>query len=75
MMKKFTYILLLIGISCEKVIPFDENEVSPKMAINGIFQSDTNWRIHVSSSRSVIDSASFKNLTNASAFILDKTKI
>ena len=72
MMKKFTYILLLFGIvSCEKVIPFDENEVSPKMAINGIFQSDTNWRIHVSSSRSVIDSASFNNITNASAFILD----
>ena len=38
------------------------------MVINGIFQSDTTWRIHVSSSKSVIDSASFNNVTNASVF-------
>lgn len=62
---------ILSIISCEKVIPFDDNEISPKMAINGIFQSDTTWKIHVSSSKSVIDSASFKNITNASVFILD----
>jgi hypothetical protein len=41
------------------------------MVVNGIFQSDTTWRIHVSSSKSVIDSASFNNVVNASVFIED----
>tara|TARA_B100001939_G_scaffold117827_1_gene102252 strand:- start:1564 stop:2379 length:816 start_codon:yes stop_codon:yes gene_type:complete len=41
------------------------------MVVNGIFQSDTTWRIHVSSSKSVIDSSSFNNVVNASVLIED----
>ena len=71
-MKKLFYIVFILSIiSCEKVIPFDENQTTPKMVVNGIFQSDTTWRIHVSSSKSVIDSASFNNVVNASVFIED----
>ena len=71
-MKKLFYIIFILSIiSCEKVIPFDENQTTPKMVVNGIFQSDTTWRIHVSSSKSVIDSASFNNVVNASVFIED----
>ena len=61
MMKKFTYILLLFGIiSCEKVIPFDGDVNTPKLVINSVFESDSTFKVHVSSSRSVIDTASFK---------------
>ena len=71
-MKKLLYIIFILSIiSCEKVIPFDENQTTPKMVVNGIFQSDTTWRIHVSSSKSVIDSASFNNVVNASVLIED----
>ena len=71
-MKKLFYIVFILSIiSCEKVIPFDENQTTPKMVVNGIFQSDTAWRIHVSSSKSVIDSASFNNVVNASVLIED----
>ena len=48
-----------------------KTQLTPKMVVNGIFQSDTVWRIHVSSSRSVIDSASFNNVVNASVLIED----
>ena len=74
-MKKLIYVICFVAfISCEKVIPFDEEIVEPKMVINGVFHSDTTWRIHISSSRSVIDSNSYKNITNASAFILDNNE-
>ena len=71
-MKKLFYVIFTLStISCEKVIPFDENQTTPKMVVNGIFQSDTTWRIHVSSSKSVIDSSSFNNVVNASVLIED----
>ena len=71
-MKKLLNIIFILSIiSCEKVIPFDENQTTPKMVVNGIFQSDTVWRIHVSSSKSVIDSASFNNVVDASVLIED----
>ena len=71
-MKKLICVISIVGfISCEKVIPFDEEIVEPKLVINGVFHSDTTWRIHVSSSRSVVDSTSYKNITNASVFISD----
>ena len=35
------------------------------MVINSIFESDSSFKVHVSSSRSVIDTASFKNVEDA----------
>tara|TARA_Y100000385_G_scaffold205270_1_gene212651 strand:- start:267 stop:1184 length:918 start_codon:yes stop_codon:yes gene_type:complete len=66
-MKKLFFIILisLIYISCEKIIPFEADITIPKLVINSIFESDSSFKVHVSSSRSVIDTASFKNIEDA----------
>ena len=64
-MKK-TYLVLIIAltyISCEKVIPFEGSVTIPKLVINSIFESDSTFKVHVSSSRSVIETDSFQNIT------------
>ena len=64
----------LAYISCEKVIPFDGDVNTPKLVINSIFQSDSSFKVHVSSSRSVIDTASFKNIDDAIVTIKDRNE-
>ena len=72
-MKKLLFLLSvsLIYISCEKVIPFEGDVNIPKLVINSIFQSDSTFKVHVSSSRSVIDTASFQNIEDAIVTIKD----
>ena len=62
-MKKLllSLVVSLIYISCEKIIPFEGDVTIPKLVINSIFESDSTFKVHVSSSRSVIDTASFQN--------------
>ena len=72
-MKKI-YLVLIIAltyISCEKVIPFEGDVTIPKLVINSIFQSDSTFKAHVSSSRSVLDTDSFQNITDAVVNIKD----
>ena len=66
-MKKLFFIIIisLIYVSCEKIIPFEGDITIPKLVINSIFESDSSFKVHVSSSRSVIDTASFKNIEDA----------
>ena len=59
------FLISLISISCEKVIPFDGEVASKKIVINSIFQSDSTFKVHVSNSKSIIDSSSFENIENA----------
>ena len=61
----------LAYISCEKVIPFDGDVNTPKLVINSVFESDSTFKVHVSSSRSVIDTASFNNIDDAIVSIKD----
>ena len=72
-MKKLFLLLSisLVYISCEKVIPFEGDVNIPKLVINSIFQSDSTFKVHVSSSRSVIDTASFQNIEDAIVTIKD----
>jgi hypothetical protein len=72
-MKKLFFLLSVsfIYISCEKVIPFEGDVNIPKLVINSIFQSDSTFKVHVSSSRSVIDTASFQNIEDAIVTIKD----
>ena len=72
-MKKLFLLLSisLVYISCEKVIPFEGDVNIPKLVINSIFQSDSTFKVHVSSSRSVIDTASFQNIEDAVVTIKD----
>ena len=72
-MKKI-YLVLIIAlnyISCEKVIPFEGDVTIPKLVINSIFESDSTFKVHVSSSRSVLDTDSFQNITDAVVNIND----
>ncbi|MFL2585588.1 MAG: DUF4249 domain-containing protein [Parvicellaceae bacterium] len=73
-MKRIYFIsLILIGfISCEKVIPFEGEVAVSKLVINSLFQSDSTFKVHVSSSKSVIDTASFQNIEDAVVAIRDK---
>ena len=75
-MKKLFFLLSisLVYISCEKVIPFEGDVNIPKLVINSIFQSDSTFKVHVSSSRSVIDTASFKNIDDAIVTIKDRNE-
>ena len=72
-MKKLFLLLSisLVYISCEKIIPFEGDVNVPKLVINSIFESDSTFKVHVSSSRSVIDTASFQNIEDAIVTIKD----
>lgn len=63
--------IFITFISCEKVIPFDENETKSKLVINGIFQSDSIFKIHVSNSKSIISDSAIQNIDNATVLIED----
>ena len=73
-MKKI-YLIIIVAftyISCEKVIPFEGDVNIPKLVINSIFESDSTFKVHVSSSRSVIDTSPFQNIGNAEVSIRDE---
>ena len=72
-MKKLFFLLSisLVYISCEKIIPFEGDVNIPKLVINSIFESDSTFKVHVSTSRSVIDTASFQNIEDAVVTIKD----
>lgn len=65
-------ITLLWLNSCEKVIPFEGDIDSSKLVINSIFESDSVFKVHVSGSRSVIDTSSFQNIVDAIVKIKDE---
>ena len=75
-MKRLLFLLSisLAYISCEKVIPFEGDVNTPKLVINSVFESDSTFKVHVSSSRSVIDTASFKNIDDAIVTIKDRNE-
>tara|TARA_B100001287_G_scaffold57375_1_gene45651 strand:+ start:12923 stop:13849 length:927 start_codon:yes stop_codon:yes gene_type:complete len=67
-----TFLLLfgLLGfLSCEKVIPFEGDVTVAKLVVNSIFQSDSTFKIHLSSSKSIIDTSSYKNVEDAEVTI------
>ena len=75
-MKRLLFLLSisLAYISCEKVIPFEGDVNTPKLVINSVFESDSSFKVHVSSSRSVIDTASFNNIDDAIVTIKDRNE-
>ena len=72
MKKLFNFILLIIICSCEKAIPFDQELDSNKVVVNGIYFRDSVWKIHLSKSKSILDTSTSKNLENAIISILDQ---
>lgn len=75
-MKKTNYILfaLLVALStvaCEKYIEFDAEVKQPKLVLNGLFNADSTWHVHVSHSLSVIDNESLGDVEDATVRIVD----
>lgn len=75
MKKRTTHIIVLlsvlVGFGCEKEIPFDAEVTTPKLVINGLFNADSLWTVHVSRSLSVIDTGDLANVDDADVRIYD----
>lgn len=74
-MKYLSYSIILIfgflSVSCEKEIPFPEQESEAKLVVNATFSVDSTWSVHVSKSIPVSQSGTPENITNASVQVLD----
>tara|TARA_B100000963_G_C22542594_1_gene632891 strand:- start:209 stop:1102 length:894 start_codon:yes stop_codon:yes gene_type:complete len=70
--KLFYFILLTIICSCEKAIPFEQEIESNKVVVNGIYFRDSVWKIHLSKSKSILDTSTSTNLENVTISILDQ---
>lgn len=71
-MRKLFFALCCIAlVSCEKEIEFDNEDTEPKLVVNGVFQSDSVWSVHVSYSLNVLDQADITYLSNASVKLKD----
>ena len=74
-MNYLSYSIILIfgflSVSCEKEIPFPEQESQSKLVVNSTFSVDSTWSVHVSKSIPVSQSGTPENMTNASVQVLD----
>ena len=66
----FTVILMVL-VSCEKVIPLDTEAKKPKLVVNSGFNADSSWLVHISSSLSVLDNANLSDIEGANVVITD----
>ena len=64
-------LILIIFASCEKIIPFDGEITKSKLVVNSTFFNDSTWKVHISSSRSILDSNSYKNIEDCTIAIKD----
>lgn len=58
-------------LSCEKAIPLDQDEVEPRIAVNGLFSAGDTIIIHLSESRDILYDGSLPALTGATAKLYD----
>jgi len=61
-------------ISCEKEVKLKEDQINPRIVVNGIFEASDTLRIHLSESRNVLfnNGGDLPNLTSASASLLSE---
>lgn len=76
-MKPISYIFLplmlgLFLVGCEKEIPFKGEVAKPKLVLNGDFQADTSWNLHLSNSLSIGDTGKPRAVTNGVIRIKDE---
>ena len=72
-MKKFIIILssLLLFLSCEKEIDISIDITQPKLVVNGLFFSDSLWKLEISSSKYIYDTGAILLVNDALVTILD----
>ncbi len=63
-------IILILTVSvlfsCEEEITLNEFEFTPQLVVNAVVSTDSIWNIHISSSRSILDTgSSIENVENA----------
>lgn len=64
--------LLLVFSSCEKTIPFEGENATPKLVLNSFFSADSTLKIHMSNSLGVVDDGDLADVTNANVILYNK---
>jgi hypothetical protein len=63
--------LLLSGISCEKNIDIDIDEITPMIVLNGLIESDSSVSISLSRTRHILDNKEVSTLKNGTVELFD----
>lgn len=66
-----TVLILLGGISCEKNIDIDIDEISPMLVLNGLIESDSSVSISLTRTRHILDNKEITVLANGTVEIFD----
>lgn len=66
-----TFLMLLGGISCEKNIDIDIDEISPMIVLNGLVESDSTVSISLSRTRHILDNKEVSTLSTGEVEIFD----
>ena len=62
--------VLIVGmVACQKELPFDQEVVTPKLVVNGLFTQDSVWKVHLSRSLSVIDEGELQAVSDGNVVI------
>jgi hypothetical protein len=59
--------------SCEKDIPFPEQDVEPRIVVNATFSTDSLWKVHLSKSAPVNQVGTPEDITDGSVIIKKET--
>ncbi|MBI3135364.1 MAG: DUF4249 domain-containing protein [Bacteroidetes bacterium] len=72
-MQKVLFFLALSSLlfSCEKEIPLEQEEIAPRIVVNGIFAAGDTIAVNLSESRDVLYEGTLPNLTEATAKLYD----
>lgn len=59
------FLLALFLVGCETIIDYNLPEQEPKLAVNSFFTPDSVWEVHLSNSKSILDTQKISPVTNA----------
>jgi hypothetical protein len=60
-------------LSCEKEIPFTEDDSASRIVVNSLFQADSTWKLNLTESRSLLSNDELPAITTAKAQIFNST--
>jgi len=73
-MKKIVFLISIVSFflfSCEKTLEFDSEVTKKKLVVNGIYETSSPLKVHVSHSLSVIDQAEIENIEDATVSVYE----
>ncbi len=69
----FAILSASIFLSCEKDLPFPEQDVQPTLVLNGAFNLDSIWTVHISESAPVNGNSQPTDVVGATAVLKDES--